>query len=111
MKDDRYYLLHMVEHSQKVLDSINGLNKEQLLADEVKYTAVLHWLQIIGEAATNISATLQAENPNVPWRAMTGMRNRIVHDYLGIDQEVVWKTIRNDLPNLLVELNRILDDS
>jgi uncharacterized protein with HEPN domain len=58
-------------------------------------------LQIVGEAASQVSAEFRSANPEIPWDEIVGMRHRVVHDYLGIDEEIVWKTVGDDLPALI----------
>jgi uncharacterized protein with HEPN domain len=108
MKDDRYYIEHIHENALKIEQAIQSFTKTDLVSDELRYTAILHWLQTMGEAARNVSDTFQFNHSNIPWRAMIGMRNRIVHDYLGIDEDIVWQTISADLSYLIRELEKIL---
>lgn len=77
--------------------------------DEVLRLALRHLLQIIGEAASQVSREFRAGNPEVPWGEIVGMRHRVVHDYLGVDDEIVWTTVEQDLPSLIVILERKLE--
>ena len=70
--------------------------------------ACRYWLQVIGEATRGVSSELEDEHDEVPWRARIGMRNRIVHDYLGIDDDTVWNTVTNRVPELIAALEAIL---
>ena len=70
--------------------------------------ALLKSLEIIGEAANGVSSVTQNRYPGIPWRDIIGMRNRLVHVYFDVDLDLVWDTIRTDLPPLIVELERVL---
>ena len=70
--------------------------------------ALLKSLEIIGEAANGVSSVIQNRYPGIPWRDIIGMRNRLVHVYFDVDLDLVWDTIRTDLPPLIVELERVL---
>ena len=69
--------------------------------------AVIRNIEIIGEATKNISAEFRKINSDIPWRAMSGMRDKLIHDYVGIDFDVVWQTIQEDIPALEVGLKDI----
>jgi uncharacterized protein with HEPN domain len=68
--------------------------------DELLQNAVLHWIEIIGEAARGVSDKVRDAHPEVPWRVITDMRNRMTHGYFDIDLEIVWNTVTRDLPKL-----------
>ncbi len=70
--------------------------------------AVVRAIEIVGEAAVNISEEGRRELPNIPWKSITGMRNRIVHAYFDIDYEIVWETVTLRLPELIAELEKII---
>lgn len=76
--------------------------------DELLQSAVLHWIEIIGEAARGVSDKVRAAHPEVPWRVITDMRNRVSHGYFDIDLDVVWNTVTRDLPKLQESVTRIL---
>jgi uncharacterized protein with HEPN domain len=70
--------------------------------------AVVRALEIIGEAARRIPQGMRDKNPEVPWRAMAGIRDKLIHDYISVNLEIVWKTVAEDLPVLLPQIERIL---
>jgi uncharacterized protein with HEPN domain len=72
---------------------------------------VVRCLEIIGEAAGRIPAPLQAQYPQLPWREMTGMRHVLIHDYMGVNYRVVWKTVQEDLPPLFAPLARMIAEN
>jgi uncharacterized protein with HEPN domain len=79
-----------------------------LMADEVLRRACVKSLEIIGEASRNISDDLKKEHPEIPWRQMIGMRNKLVHHYFGVDWEIVNDAIKNELPEIKLKLAKIL---
>jgi len=99
--DDGAYLRHMLDMSRKARALADGRSAEQFQRDEVLRLALLHLLQIVGEAANQVSQQFRMANPEIPWDEIVGMRHRVVHDYMGIDEEIVWKTVEDDLPALI----------
>jgi uncharacterized protein with HEPN domain len=108
--DDRLYLGHMLDMARKARDRIVELDKADYDADEDVRLALIHLVQVIGEAARKVSHEGQLALPEIPWREIIGMRNRIVHDYLGVDEDVVWEVVAFDLPSLVVVLERVVPE-
>ena len=108
------YLDHMLEAAQQACSYIEGLCIKDFLADKRTQQAVILNLVIIGEAATKLLkdyGQFLERHPEVPWRSMKGMRNRIAHGYFDIDLDVVWATVRTALPQLLERLPAIREDA
>jgi len=98
------YLDHMLEAAQQACSYAEGLRKKDFIADKRTQQAVILNLVIIGEAATKLLKDYSKfldQHPDVPWRSMKGMRNRIAHGYFDIDLDVVWETMQTALPQLL----------
>lgn len=108
MKDDRLYLEHIFEAICRIQDYTRE-GKAAFLADRRTQDAVLRNLQILGEAAKRVSAAAAASHPEVPWRSMAGLRDRVVHDYFGVSLEIVWDVVENHLPAMRVQIRRLLD--
>lgn len=107
------YLGHIRQASADACSFIDGLDKEGFLADKRTQSAVVMSLVVIGEAATKVMdryPEFVAQYPDVPWRNMRGMRNRIAHGYFEINLDVVWDTVRIALPELLEQLSSIPED-
>ena len=103
------YLDHMRQAATDACSFVEGLSKEDFLADKRTQQAVIMSLIVIGEAATKVMDThpeFANQHSQVPWRAMRGMRNRIAHGYFDINLDVVWDTVQTALPELLVQLPR-----
>lgn len=92
-------------------DFTREMTCEQFLRDSKTIKAVELDLIVIGEAASQVPEDVQTQHPEVPWRVMKAMRNRLVHVYFDADPQIVWETIVNDLPTLVVPLQRLLSES
>ncbi|BDT72077.1 hypothetical protein os4_16110 [Comamonadaceae bacterium OS-4] len=106
--EDRIRLLHMTEAAQAALKFVAGKQKADLQSDQMLLFAVVRAIEILGEAANKVSEDLQSANSSIPWRAMVGMRNRLVHAYFDVDTEMVWKTLQSEIPELLSTLQALL---
>jgi uncharacterized protein with HEPN domain len=108
---DEVYLRHMLDHAREALDIRGQQSKEELKNSRVHQLALLHLVEIVGEAATKVSLETQSELNMLPWRGMVGMRNRIIHGYDTVNVAVLWDTIESDLPELVAMLEDCLRDS
>src|SRR6202044_2916074 len=88
-------------------DAYEGMDQEQFGQDEKTVDAVARNLEILGEATRQLPEYFVAQFPKVPWRQMAGLRNRIVHDYFGLDLEIIWQVVRHDLPQLRSQLESL----
>lgn len=102
--DDLVYAGHMLDSARKAQQLVTGKSEADYDADEVLRLALTHLLQIIGEAARHTSAEFQVAHPELPWSAIIGMRHKVVHDYMNVDEDVVWQTVMGDLPDLILSL-------
>lgn len=98
----------MLESSKAACQYMEGKNRDDLNNNRLLFAAVVRELEIIGEAAVQISDEIKKEY-NLPWREMIGMRNRLIHGYFDIDRDIVWETIFNELPRLIAELEKIIE--
>ena len=108
LHNDDLYLLHMLESAQKALAFVQGKSRTEYERDEVLRFALLHLIQTVGEAARNISDEFQHQHPEIAWKPIMGIRHRIVHNYADIDEEVIWKTVTDDLPALVKVLEQLV---
>ena len=102
--DDGIALRQMLDHAKRVRRLLSGYDKSSFERDERSYYAVLHLLVIIGEAANRVRFESRDRYPAIPWRALIGMRNRIIHGYDVVDVDVIWDTVSNDIPELIDQL-------
>ncbi|MEX2542681.1 MAG: DUF86 domain-containing protein [Trueperaceae bacterium] len=100
----RFYLDDMLGSVEKVLAYTEGLDQARFVNDSLVYDATLRNLELIGEAATHIPNDVRAAHSEVPWRLIIATRNRLIHGYLGIDDDTLWSIIRDDVPELLLLL-------
>ncbi|MEB3289779.1 MAG: DUF86 domain-containing protein [Leptolyngbya sp.] len=99
----------MLDASQKVVQYVENETQDTLKRDEKLALALVRLIEIIGEAASRVSPEKQADLPQIPWKEMIGMRNRIVHAYFDIDYNVVWDTATFNIPSLIETLTEVLD--
>jgi uncharacterized protein with HEPN domain len=109
-RDCREHLADILNAAQKALDFVAGMSYEDFLADDKTIYAVIRALEIIGEAAKRIPPDLRDLHPQVPWRSMAGIRDKLIHNYVNVHPEVVWRTVTEDLPPLLPMLRRVLEE-
>jgi uncharacterized protein with HEPN domain len=98
----------MLDMCQQALEISANKNKVDYDNDITLRLALTHAVQVIGEAAQRVSKPFRDAHPEVPWREIIGMRHRIVHDYLNVDEDVVWQVIQDDLPPLNKTLKKII---
>ena len=113
MKAKREYLdcfIDILDALEKINNFTVGLDFERFAKDDKTTFAVIRALEIIGEAARKIPKSIRSRYPNVPWQDMAGMRDKLIHDYFGVDLRVVWKTLQIDLPPLQAIFHRITQE-
>jgi uncharacterized protein with HEPN domain len=108
MRDDNVYLGHMLDTARKICAKSAGLERARFDADEDLRLALLHLVQIVGEAAGRVSAQTRAAHPEILWHKITGMRHKIVHDYMDISENALWQVVTEDLAPLVAALEKIV---
>lgn|SRR5690554_3794349 len=106
-RSDDIFLKHILAEIEFILAHCRGLHFDDFISDPVLQRAVVRSLEIIGEAAKNLSAELKAKNPQVEWHRMAAMRDVLIHKYFGVDWEVVWEVIQNKLPQVGSQLQTL----
>ena len=94
----RFYLEDMIRFSEKVLTYTHGMDQDAFVGSGLTYDATLRNLELIGEAATHVPDEVRAAHPDIPWRMVVALRNRLIHGYLGVDDDTVWSVIKDDVP-------------
>ena len=107
VREWRFYIDDMVVFAQKVLAYTAGMDQSAFVANALVYDATLRNLELIGEAATRIPDDVRQAHPQVPWRMVIATRNRLIHAYLGIDNDTLWSIVVTDVPALLPTLRAV----
>ena len=103
----RFYIDDMISFAEKVITYTDGLDQERFVASGLNYDATVRNLELIGEAATHVPDAVRAAHPQVPWRLVIATRNRLIHGYLGIDNDTLWSLVVTDVPALLLSLRGV----
>lgn len=106
----RFYLDDMVEFAEKILAYTAGFDQERFVASGLTYDATIRNLELLGEAASRIPGEIRESAAEIPWRQIVATRNRLIHAYLGIDNDILWNIIEQDIPELLPRLKRLQRD-
>lgn len=101
------YLQDILDSINKIEQYISGDTAEEFKKDQLKIDAVVRNLEIIGEAANHISEEIIEKYSEIPWQKMISMRNKVLHEYFGVDEETLWKTITEDLPPIKEQLENL----
>ena len=102
--DDRWRVRHMIEAAEQALAFVAGRDRSDLDGDAMLRLALTRAVEVVGEAATKVSDAGRGEMPAVPWLQIAGMRNRLVHAYFSINNNILWDTVQLALPPLLAQL-------
>ena len=104
------YLKDIIQNMQDAEEFIRDIAHENFANDKKTFNAVVRAIEVIGEAAKNISPGLRRKYPNVPWKEMAGMRDKVIHSYFGVDQEAVWIAVKSRIPAIKPVIEGILED-
>ncbi len=104
------YLTDIHDSINKINDFAQGMTFQAFSSDARTIDAIVRNIEIIGEAARHIPNHIQLSYPTVPWKQIIGSRAKVVHEYFGVDLEIIWQTIQEDLPKLKKEVHRIIHD-
>jgi uncharacterized protein with HEPN domain len=104
----RFYVEDMLGYCDKVLGFARGIDRAAFTSDVMRYDAILRNLELIGEAATHVPNEVRGAAADVPWRMVIALRNRLIHGYLGIEDDTVWSIVRDDVAPLRMALAALL---
>ncbi|MCC6580178.1 MAG: DUF86 domain-containing protein [Phycisphaeraceae bacterium] len=108
--EDEIRLRHMRDATHKALEFVAGIDRSAFDRDDKLVFALVKCIEIIGEAAARTSPSTRQTYPAIPWMAIIGMRNRLIHAYFDIDLATLWNTVQKDLPSLARALDHVLDE-
>jgi len=106
----RDYLHHILDEAMYIGRSVKGIDKDTFLHDETLKRAFVRSIEVIGEAAKQIPDSIWQRYPHIEWRAIAGMRDRLIHAYFGVDYDVVWDAVCNKVPVLEKDIRQIIED-
>lgn len=110
-RDDTITLRQMLDHIEEAVALAKDGSRADLESDRVFFLALLKLVEIVGEAATRISDRMQAEHPDIPWREIIGTRNRLIHGYDSVDQDILWDIVTADFPPLARQIKSLLPEA
>ncbi|HUS48748.1 MAG TPA: DUF86 domain-containing protein [Candidatus Paceibacterota bacterium] len=110
MKDDLAFIKHLLDSINAIEEFSKNMNKDKLMSDRLKRSAIVREIEIIGEAVKNISESLKNKHPEIEWKEIVGTRDKMIHHYFGVDLNIVWDIIKINLPDLKIKILRIKRD-
>ncbi len=108
-RDSRVYLEDILEATRRIASYTAHLSKASFLEDEKTFDAVVRNLEVIGEAVKKLPENLRSQHPTVEWRKMAGLRDILIHEYFGLDSEIVWDIVKNKVPSLNQAIRAMLN--
>lgn len=109
-KTVKVFFSDIVDAIEKIDSYTNALTHEQFVKNDMAKDAVVRNLEIIGEAVKNIPDSIKEKYQGVSWKAIAGMRDKLIHEYFGVSFSIVWETVKNDLPGFKTEIRKILTE-
>lgn len=110
VKNDFERLNHMLDAAQYSLEFIKGKTRKELETNQMLSFAIVRALEIVGEAASQVSKSYQSKHPQIEWRAIIGMRNRLIHAYFNIDYDIVWQAAKKEIPTLIKQIKALMKE-
>lgn len=110
-KDAIEFLRHIAEETAYIISVTSGLAEDIFLKDETLKRAIVRSLEIIGEASKKIPAEFRDNHPYIEWKSMAGMRDRLIHDYFGINYSIVWDVVKNKIPQLHQQIQQLINSA
>jgi uncharacterized protein with HEPN domain len=107
--DQSAFLHHILDAIKKIEKYIRDIDEESFKKNDLIQDGVIRQIEIIGEAAKRLSNEITGQSPNIPWQDITGMRDKLIHDYFGVDIDTVWLAAKKDIPQLKEEIKQIIE--
>jgi len=109
-RDFRGYLDDILTYCKKIQGFTTGVEYEEFLDDEMRQLSIIRCLEVIGEASKHIPNEIRNLYPEIPWKIISGTRDYLIHDYSGVNVDLIWKTARNDIPGLIILISKVIHD-
>jgi uncharacterized protein with HEPN domain len=109
-RDIEDYLKDIVENIDKIVKFTSGISYEDFVNNDEKVYAVIRAIEIIGEATKNIPQSIRKKYPEIPWKGMAGMRDKVIHEYFGVDAKIVWITATKEIPPLKDKILKVINE-
>ena len=109
-RDPIVYISDMLNYCESALSFISGLNYSSFIKDEKSIFAVIRAIEVIGEASKKVPKSIKEKYFKIPWREIAGMRDKLIHEYFGINRKVVWNTVKHDIPVLKEQIEVIIKE-
>ena len=106
----RDYILDILSSIQEIEEFVEGIDFEKFVRDRKTINAVIRSLEVMGEAAKKIPSKIRYKYPEIPWKYIAGMRDKLIHEYHGVDLEIVWEVIEKEIPPLKPKFEKILEE-
>jgi len=110
-KNDLVYLRHILDAIEKIEEYLIGISEKDFGANTLVQDGVIRQLEIIGEATKHISKEVRQLDNTVPWQDISDMRNKLIHDYFGVDVDIVWTTAKEDIPDIKLQIVALLKEN
>ena len=107
-KNPIVFIKHIQDASILIEEFSSGYDQKKFLKDLLVQSAVIRQIEIIGEAIKNLPLAFRKKHPGTPWTKIAGMRDKLIHSYFGVDMKLVWRVVKNDIPNLQLDIQKIL---
>jgi uncharacterized protein with HEPN domain len=111
LPSDIELLRHILDEVDFALDATEGKTKEEVIEDGIICRAIVRSIEIMGEATKRISEEFKSAHPQIEWKKMAGTRDRLIHDYFGVDYDIIWSIVTNKIPNLKDFIEDVLPDT
>ena len=108
-KDDSAYLRHVLDAICRIEEYTGDITYKGFLKNNLRQDAAIRQIEVIGEAVKKLSSELKKGHPEIPWKDVAGMRDKLIHDYFGVDLDAVWDTAEKDIPQLKNKITAIIE--
>lgn len=108
-KDPKIFLLHVIDSIHEIERNVKGISRAKFLQDVKTQDAVMRRIEIIGEAVRNLSSDFREKHHGIQWKEIAGMRDKLIHEYFGVDLGLIWSTAKKDIPDLKRKILKLLE--